>query len=153
MKHQLSHYLSLFWCFRKSPTNEQRRNLARACYRSLSRVWLGCDHKDCSPPGSSVHGILQARILEWVAVSFSRGSSWPTDKPVPPAWQTDSLPLSHLGSSRHHLVEKHSRIRIRLNYFCLTKEFFHVEKDYGIGISFEMQKQCFNQLPKNSHQI
>ena len=34
-----------------------------------------CDPKDCSPPGSSVHGILQARILEWVAISFSRGSS------------------------------------------------------------------------------
>ena len=34
-----------------------------------------CDPMDCSPPGSSVHRILQARILEWVAVSFSRGSS------------------------------------------------------------------------------
>ena len=34
---------------------------------------------DCSPSGSSVHGILQARILEWVAISFSRGSSWPRD--------------------------------------------------------------------------
>ena len=34
---------------------------------------------DCSPPGSSVHGILQARILEWVAISFSRGSSRPKD--------------------------------------------------------------------------
>ena len=34
-----------------------------------------CDPVDCSPPGSSVHGILQARILEWVAISFSRGSS------------------------------------------------------------------------------
>ena len=33
------------------------------------------DSVDCSPPGSSVHGILQARILEWVAISFSRGSS------------------------------------------------------------------------------
>ena len=32
---------------------------------------------DCSPPGSSVHGILQARILEWVAISFPKGSSWP----------------------------------------------------------------------------
>ena len=38
-----------------------------------------CDPIDCSLPGSSVHGILQARILEWVAVSFSRGSSWPRD--------------------------------------------------------------------------
>ena len=38
-----------------------------------------CDPVDFSPPGSSVHGILQARILEWVAISFSRGSSWPRD--------------------------------------------------------------------------
>ena len=37
------------------------------------------DSIDYSPPGSSVHGILQARILEWVAISFSRGSSWPRD--------------------------------------------------------------------------
>ena len=35
---------------------------------------------DCSPPGSSVHGIIQARILEWVAIPFSRGSSWPRDQ-------------------------------------------------------------------------
>ena len=36
-----------------------------------------CDLMGCSPPGSSVHGILQARILEWVATLFSRESSWP----------------------------------------------------------------------------
>ena len=36
--------------------------------------------KDCNPPGSSVHGILQARILEWVAIPSSRGSSWPRDQ-------------------------------------------------------------------------
>ena len=35
---------------------------------------------DCSPPGSSVHGTSQARILEWVAISFSRRSSWPRDR-------------------------------------------------------------------------
>ena len=35
---------------------------------------------DCTPPGSSIHGILQARILEWVAISFSRGSSRPRDQ-------------------------------------------------------------------------
>ena len=38
-----------------------------------------CDPVDCSPPDSSVHGILQARVLEWVAISFSRGSSQPRD--------------------------------------------------------------------------
>ena len=36
-----------------------------------------CDPMDCSLPGSSVHGILQARVLEWVTIPFFRGSSWP----------------------------------------------------------------------------
>ena len=39
-----------------------------------------CDSMDCSPPGSSIHWIIQARILEWVAIPFSRGSSWPRDR-------------------------------------------------------------------------
>ena len=38
-----------------------------------------CGPMDCSPQGSSVHGIFQARILEWVAISFSKGSSQPRD--------------------------------------------------------------------------
>ena len=45
----------------------------------LRPVWLFCDPMDCSPPGSSVHGISQARILVWVVISSSRGSSWPRD--------------------------------------------------------------------------
>ena len=47
---------------------------------------------DCGPPGSSVHGILQARILEWVAIPISRGSSQPGIKPGFPALQADPLP-------------------------------------------------------------
>ena len=39
-----------------------------------------CDPVDCSPLGSSVHGIPKARILEWVVICFSRGSSWPRDQ-------------------------------------------------------------------------
>ena len=46
----------------------------------LSCVQLFRDLMDCSPQGSSVHGISQARILEWVAISFCRGSSWPRDR-------------------------------------------------------------------------
>ena len=38
-----------------------------------------CDPKDCSLPGFSVHGIFQAKVLEWVAISFSRGFSQPRD--------------------------------------------------------------------------
>ena len=44
-----------------------------------------CNHMDCSPPESSVHEISQARILEWVAVSSSRGSSQPKDRTASPA--------------------------------------------------------------------
>ena len=59
---------------------------------------------DCSPPGSSAHGISQAGILEWVAMSFSRASSQPRDLICeqvlcPVHWQGDSWPLSHQGRS------------------------------------------------------
>ena len=50
------------------------------CAKLLQLCPTLCDPVDCSPPGSSVHGILQARILEWVAVPSSRGSSWPRDQ-------------------------------------------------------------------------
>ena len=46
-----------------------------ACAPSRSVMPNSCDPTDCSPPDSSIHGILQARILEWVAISCSRGSS------------------------------------------------------------------------------
>ena len=48
-------------------------------WKSLSCVRL-CDPMDCSLPGFSIYGIFQARILEWVALSFARGSSWPRDQ-------------------------------------------------------------------------
>ena len=52
-----------------------------------------CNPVDCSPPGSSVHGVLQARILEWVAISFSRGSSRPRDR----------TQVSHIAGRRFNL--------------------------------------------------
>ena len=52
---------------------------------------------DCSPPGSSNHGILQARILEWVAISFSRGSSWLRDRTQVSCIAGDSLPSEPPG--------------------------------------------------------
>ena len=56
----------------------------------LNHVWL-CNPMDYSPSGSSVHGILQARILEWVAMHSSRGSSQPKIKLRSPTLQADSL--------------------------------------------------------------
>ena len=56
------------------------------------------DPMDCNPPGSSVHGILQARILEWVAMPFARESFRPRDQTRSRASQAGSLPPCHLGS-------------------------------------------------------
>ena len=71
--------------------------------KSESEVAQSCptlsDPMDCSPPGSSVHGILQARILEWFAISFSRVSALPRDGTCILHWQADPLPLSHQFSS------------------------------------------------------
>ena len=50
------------------------------CLVALTLYLTLCDPTDCSPPGSSAHGILQARILEWVAISSSGGSPWPRDQ-------------------------------------------------------------------------
>ena len=87
-----------------------RDQLPSACYwwcdggSEVKCWWLShvrlCDPMDCSPPGSSVHGILQARILEWVAMPFSRGSSRLKDQIWSPALQAASL-LSEPSGKPH----------------------------------------------------
>ena len=59
-----------------------------------------CNPMDCSLPGSSAHGIFQARTLEWAAISSSRGWIFPTQrlKPCILHWQAESLPMSPQGS-------------------------------------------------------
>ena len=63
-----------------------------------------CDSMDCTPLGSSVHGILQARILEWVAISFSKRI-----EPRPPALQADSLPSESPGNHPHNSSQRFLR--------------------------------------------
>ena len=62
----------------------------------------GCHSEDCSPPGSPVHGISQARI--WSGLPFPSPGDLPHlgIKPMSPALQVDYLPLSHLGSPNYH---------------------------------------------------
>ena len=72
---------------------------------------------DCSPPGSSIHGILQARVLEWVAISFSRGSSRPRDQTrVSPIggrcftiWATREM-LKPSPNGRNKLLDGHQQV-------------------------------------------
>ena len=59
-----------------------------------------CSLMDCSPPVSSVHGILQTRILDWVAMPSSRGCSWPRDQTHVSCIAGGLYHLSHKGSPR-----------------------------------------------------
>ena len=82
-----------------------------------------CDPVDCSPPGSSVHGIFQARMLEWISISFSRGSSWPKDRTcasciagrfftAEPQWEAHRMDtLKHIYS-----VEYYTAIQMKSHY-------------------------------------
>ena len=74
------------------------RVMQRLVGLSRSVVLTSCNPMDCSLPGFSVLGISQARILEWVAISFSRGLPDPGIEPVSPALQADYVLLSHQGS-------------------------------------------------------
>ena len=85
--------------------------------RSLQSCLSLCNPADCSPPGSSVHWILQARILEWVAISFSGGSSSiERSNPHLLHQQADSLPLSHLGRDAYWSIYERTEI---LSDICL----------------------------------
>ena len=94
-------------CFEKSGSQTTGMKVTwGVCVLSHSVVPAVCDLIDWSPPGSSVHGIFQARILECVAISPSE--DLPTQGLNPCLlhllqWQADSLPPCHLGSLKDHL--------------------------------------------------
>ena len=77
-------HLDLLWCLSPCRHVQGQQKAASGlsssyCAKSLQSCLTLCDPTDCSPPGSSVPGILQARILQWVAMPSSRGSSRPRD--------------------------------------------------------------------------
>ena len=82
------------------------------------RVWL-CDPMDCSPPDTSVHGILHVRIQEWVAMPSSRGSSWPRDQThfsyVSCIGRQILYHWCHLGSPLSHYFMANRRGKSRSN--------------------------------------
>ena len=73
------------------------------CERTLSCIWL-CDPMDCSPPGSSVHGVLQERILHGVPVPSPGDSLDPEIKPESPALAGGCFTWCHLGSLKRELT-------------------------------------------------
>ena len=80
---------------------------AAAAAKSLQSCPTLCDPMNCSPPGFSVHGILQARTLEWVAISFSKCMKLKSQSEVPQSFLTLSDPMdcSLPGSSIHGIFQ------------------------------------------------
>ena len=91
----------LFTCHMERPyeTSEKKMLVAQSCPTL-------CNPMDYNPPGSSVHGILKASIVDWLAIPFSRRSSWPRNRPRSPALQADSLPSEPPGKSTKNLQFK-----------------------------------------------
>ena len=83
-----------------------------------------CSPIDCNPPGSSVLGILQPRILEWVAMPCSRASSQPRGSNLSLLcllhWQIDSLPLAPPGKPQHMVCPSVKIIIVAHTYVALT---------------------------------
>ena len=114
-----------------------------------------CNPMDCNPPGSSVHGILQARILEWVAMSSSRRSSRSGKNSTPGStscllcllhWQAASLPLALYvnftwGSGEQGVVIKPRRFHPQLCHMTLNK----------LCAPFPAKSESFNQGYNSSH--
>ena len=93
---------------------------------------------DCRPPGSSIHGISQARILEWVSISFSRGSSQPRDQTWSPTLQADALTSEPPGKP---IIAKYFKgksyffdatcLLKQINTFLPTHHFGRTKGSYG----------------------
>ena len=137
--------------------------------KSESEVAQSCptlsDPIDYSPPGSSIHGILQARVLEWGAIAFSEGYQsglllpTPGDLPDPEInlglfhvlhWQVDSLPLHHLGKPCTYMCvlrgkcmfrNKHTGTRERMCHHSLQMT---AAQGLGVKCSFSKPFPCGN---------
>ena len=95
----------------------------RLLYRSLVCVNCSLRPVGCSPPGFPVHGIFQARLLEWVAILFSRGSFWPRDWTLycrSPVLQTDSLASEPPEKPKHRpsFFKKNGKLCFVIPFLC-----------------------------------
>ena len=90
---------------------------------------------DCSLPGSSVHRILQARILEWVAIPFSANLSNPRIKPRFPALQADSRQISSIADFQHCRLRQISSIAAQIASWATRKvPFWYLHSDGNVKL-------------------
>ena len=118
---------------------ELRHSVACLVAQSCTTLW---DPRDCSPPGSSVHRISQARILEWVAMSFSRGLRDPGIQPVSPALAGRFFTIGPPEAcTSHHVavVELLSRVGL----FATPRT---VACQAPLSVEFS-RRECWSELP------
>ena len=108
--------------FTTSVTWEAPDGCMKMKVKLLNHVQL-CDPMDCSLPGSSVHGIFQARVLEWGANSSSRGSSRPRNQTWVSHITADALPSEPPGKPRwvYMFVKTHRNVLLRSVHFTFAK--------------------------------
>ena len=93
-----------------------------------------CDPMNCSPPGSSVHGILQARILEWVAMPSSRGSSQPRDQTQVSCTGGRFFTIWATREA-HHLHSSQTSVCLQyVSQFSLLKKFWEIVRIHNFTI-------------------
>ena len=109
-----------------------------------------CDPVDRNPPSSSVHGILQARILEWVTIPSSRGSSWPGMEAGSPTLRADSLPSEPPGKPNmatlnnkwnHKFGQENAYLlnKVKGNIIHFINNFNYLEAGHGRGCVMEQE--------------
>ena len=94
--------------------------------KSLQYCLTLCNPMDYSPPDCPVHGILQVRILEWVVLPFSRGSSLSRDQTY---WQAGSLPLALSEEPTHTHTHKHTDMHMHTSMHTHTSN-THTHNSY-----------------------
>ena len=138
-----------------NPRVEDKPQCTRA--KLLQHIWVFCDHMNCSPPGFSVCGVSQARIWEWIAMPFSRDSSWPQGSNLCLLcllhWQAGSLPLvppgkppSPLGQSVHSHsdpVGSQELVFVPSNYKMPCGESQHLNTESVAVVTLYVSMQVF----------
>ena len=117
------------------------------CVHAQSCLTL-CDHMDYSLPGSSVHEILQARILEWVAIPFSRESSWPRDGTL--AFQTAGRFFIVWATREAPCLVAQSCLTLCDPMDCSLPDFSvhgdFPDKNTGVGCHFLLPMKCYHAI-------
>ena len=103
----------------------------RRCNFSRKVVQDSCDPTNCSPPGSSVSEIPQAKILVWVAISFSRGSSDPSIKPMFLALEGEFFTTEPSGKWK------------RGGYFVLSTYVKHIQESFYLNSPLLLQRPLY----------